>query len=142
VKLTVVAVGRLRVPALRALADDYLKRIRRFVHCEEVELRAAEAVAKVVPAGTRRVGLDVGGESLSSGEFASRLERWSVVGKGEIAFVVGGPEGLAPEVLSTFEHRLSLSRMTLPHRLARILLYEQIYRAFTILRGEPYAREE
>ena len=88
------------------------------------------------------VALDVGGQEVKSSEFARLVERWSTAGKGDIAFVLGGAEGLPGPLVSAAHCRLSLSRMTLPHRLARVLLYEQIYRALTILRGEPYARED
>jgi 23S rRNA (pseudouridine1915-N3)-methyltransferase len=142
VKLRVVAVGRLRQPALRALADDYLGRIRRYVRCEEFEVRRPGELAGVLPLGATVVALDVDGEEPKSAEFARLLGRWSTAGKGDVAFLVGGADGLPSDVLGAARHRLSLSRLTLPHRLARVVLYEQIYRAFTILRGEPYARED
>jgi 23S rRNA (pseudouridine1915-N3)-methyltransferase len=142
VKLRVVAVGRLREPALRALADDYLGRIRRYVRCDEVEVREPSELVGALPRAATVVALDVEGEEPTSSEFARLIERWSTVGKGDVAFVLGGADGLPGPVLSAAQHRLSLSRLTLPHRLARVLLYEQVYRAFTILRGEPYAREE
>ncbi|HEX5100948.1 MAG TPA: 23S rRNA (pseudouridine(1915)-N(3))-methyltransferase RlmH, partial [Polyangiaceae bacterium] len=75
-------------------------------------------------------------------ELAARLERWGRRGKGDVAFVLGGAEGIPKALLDGAHARLSLSSLTLPHRLARVLLFEQIYRAFTILRGEPYARED
>ncbi|HET9932448.1 MAG TPA: 23S rRNA (pseudouridine(1915)-N(3))-methyltransferase RlmH, partial [Polyangiaceae bacterium] len=70
------------------------------------------------------------------------LERWLAQGKGVIAFAIGGAEGLPAEFSKRAQHRLSLSRLTLPHRLARLLLAEQLYRALSIARGEPYARED
>jgi 23S rRNA (pseudouridine1915-N3)-methyltransferase len=142
VKLRVVAVGRLREPALRTLADDYLGRIRRYVRCDEVEVREESELVGALSRAATVVALDVEGEELKSLEFARLIERSSMVGKGDIAFLLGGADGLPGPVLSAAQHRLSLSRLTLPHRLARVLLYEQIYRSFTILRGEPYAREE
>jgi 23S rRNA (pseudouridine1915-N3)-methyltransferase len=142
VKLRVVTVGRLREPALRALADDYLGRIRRYVRCDEVEVKERRELGGALSSGATVVALDVGGEEVKSSEFARLIERWSRAGKGDIAFVLGGAEGLPRPLVSAAQYRLSLSRLTLPHRLARVILYEQIYRAFTILRGEPYARED
>jgi 23S rRNA (pseudouridine1915-N3)-methyltransferase len=72
---------------------------------------------------------------------AKRVERWSSRGKGIVAFVIGGADGIPADLLSRADARLSLSTLTLPHRLARVVLAEQLYRAMTILRGEPYARE-
>ncbi len=141
-KLTVVALGRLREPALRTLADDYLGRIRRYVRCEEIEVREPAGIGRALPAGGTAVALAVEGEELTSTEFARRLERWSRIGKGNLGFMLGGADGLPAAALGLASHQLSLSRLTLPHRLARVLLYEQLYRALTILRGEPYAREE
>lgn len=139
--LTVVATGRLREAALRSLADDYLARIRRYHRCQEIEVSEARDLARAVPPQARMVALDPGGELVTSPEFAARLERWLSTGKGQVAFLLGGAEGILPELLLRVDSRLSLSRLTMPHRLARVVLYEQIYRAFTILRGEPYARE-
>ena len=141
-KLRVVAVGRLREPALRALADAYLGRIRRYVRCDEVEVKERRELGGALRRGATVVALDVAGEEVKSSEFARLIERWSTAGKGDIVFVLGGAEGLPRPLLGAAQYRLSLSRLTLPHRLARVFLYEQIYRAFTILRGEPYARED
>ena len=90
-------------------------------------------------AGTRVVALDASGEAMDSEGFARRLE--SLLSRHQrVAFLVGGADGLPPGVDSLVHERLSLSPMTLPHRLARLLLLEQVYRAFTILRGAPYHR--
>ena len=141
-RLFVVASGKLKDRALRAVADDYLGRIRKYVRCDEVETRDAEALARSLPKESFVVALEVSGDALSSERFARRLESWASRGKGEIAFVIGGAEGIPPALSAAADQKLSLSTMTLPHRLARIVLYEQIYRALTILRGEPYARED
>ncbi len=70
------------------------------------------------------------------------MERWTSRGKGSVAFVIGGAEGIPSELSKKADARLSLSRLTLPHRLARVVLLEQLYRSLSILRGEPYARED
>lgn len=124
------------------LVDDYLARIRRYAPCQEVEVKEASQLLPAVPADATLVALEVGGQELSSSELARRVERWSGHGKGVVAFVIGGAEGLPKEVGARAHFAFSLTRLTLPHRLARLILVEQIYRSFSILRGEPYARED
>jgi 23S rRNA (pseudouridine1915-N3)-methyltransferase len=142
VRIVVIAVGRLRERAWRELCDDYLGRIRRSVRCDEIELKTPADIAARIPQGAFVVALEVKGQSLSSDELARRLEQWGRRGKGEIAFLIGGAEGLPPALSAKADVKLSLSSLTLPHRLARVLLCEQIYRGLSILRGEPYARED
>jgi 23S rRNA (pseudouridine1915-N3)-methyltransferase len=142
VKLVVVAVGKLKERAYRELGDEYLGRIRRYARCDEQEVRDAGGIEKALPAEAFRVALEVEGEALTSETLARRLEQWGSRGKGVVAFVIGGAEGIPKQLSERADVRLSLSSLTLPHRLARVVLYEQIYRAFSILRGEPYAREE
>lgn len=140
-KISVIAVGKLRDAPSRALADDYLGRLRRYLRAEEVEVKDDAALERAVPEDAVVVALEVWGKALSSEAFAQRLEGWGRTGKGNIAFLIGGAEGIPEAVSRRAQFHLSLSTMTLPHRLARILLFEQLYRALTILRGEPYARE-
>lgn len=143
-RIRLIAVGRVRERGVRDTIDEYLARVRRHVPCDEVELReerqadVAAAVARAAEGGTL-VALDVGGDEVDSAAFARAIERMGSRGKGLVAFAVGGADGLPPAVLAAASWRLSLSRMTFPHRLARLVLVEQVYRAFTILRGEPYA---
>lgn len=141
-KITVLAVNKLRDSASRTWADDYLARIRRWVRCDEVELRDdAELQRKWPKEDEYVVALEVNGRALTSTEFSERLERWGSTGKGNVTFVIGGAEGI-PKALSTqAREHLSLSTMTLPHRLARVILLEQLYRGLSLLRHEPYARE-
>lgn len=140
-KLVVVAAGRLKEREVRAIADDYLARIRRYVKCDEIEVKSATDLAAALPPGALVVALEVDGEALSSTELSRRVERWGSTGKGVIAFVIGGADGIPAALSKSASARLSLSRLTLPHRLARVLLLEQLYRSLSILRGEPYARE-
>lgn len=140
-KLTVVAVGKLKEPAYRALADDYLSRVRRWVRADEIEVKNDAALPRALPADALVVALEVGGERISSEAFARRLEQWGSRGKGHVAFVIGGAEGIPAALSRGAAVRLSLSSMTLPHRLARVVLLEQLYRGLSILKGEPYARE-
>ncbi len=140
-KITVVAAGKIKEKSLRAVADDYKKRISHYVRMNEIETKDEGDLEKSVPEGALLVALEVWGKQLSSEEFSDRLERWGSTGKGEIAFVIGAAEGIPRALSKRADEHLSLSSMTLPHRLARVILFEQIYRGFSILRGEPYARE-
>jgi 23S rRNA (pseudouridine1915-N3)-methyltransferase len=141
VKLVVVAVGKLRGAELRAVADDYFSRLKKYVPCEEREVKTADELEGKIPPGALVVALEVNGEALSSPELAKRVEQWGRRGKGIVAFLIGAADGIPGPLSARADARISLSRMTLPHRLARVLLAEQLYRAMTILRGEPYARE-
>jgi 23S rRNA (pseudouridine1915-N3)-methyltransferase len=142
VRLYVVAAGRIREKSLRAVADDYLERVRRYARTQEIEVKTAAELARATPESALVVALEPDGDAPTSREFARRLERWTSTGKGEVAFVIGGADGIPEDLAHRAQARLSLSSLTLPHRLARVVLLEQLYRAFTILRGEPYARED
>ncbi|HYQ41835.1 MAG TPA: 23S rRNA (pseudouridine(1915)-N(3))-methyltransferase RlmH [Polyangiaceae bacterium] len=141
-KLFVIAEGRIKEREMRAVASDYLSRLTRYVKCEEIETKDAAGLAKAIPEGAFVVALEVNGERISSTELSTRLERWGARGKGLIAFVIGGAEGIPSGLSAKADARLSLSTFTFPHRLARVMLFEQLYRAMTLLRGEPYARED
>ena len=141
-KLFVVAVGKIREKSLRAVANDYLERASHYARVSEVEVKADAELERALPREATVIALDPAGDAVTSRELAARLERWGRRGKGDVAFVIGGAEGIPKGVLDGAHARLSLSSLTLPHRLARVVLFEQIYRAFTILRGEPYARED
>jgi 23S rRNA (pseudouridine1915-N3)-methyltransferase len=150
VKIVIAPVGRAKERELRALVDDYYARIRRYAQLEEIELedtkrqdKLVEAVDRVLSAHKGRaelVALEVTGKAFSSELFAKklgeRLESAAVP-----VFVIGGAEGIPDALSARAAWKVSLGPMTLPHRLARLILAEQVYRAFTILRGEPYARE-
>ncbi|MGC4088266.1 MAG: 23S rRNA (pseudouridine(1915)-N(3))-methyltransferase RlmH [Polyangiaceae bacterium] len=141
-KIQFVVQGKLKDKGLRSLVDDYLGRIRRYVRCDELELRDASGFERAVGPDALLIALEVDGEQLSSSELSRKLERWLAQGKGVVAFAIGGAEGLPQAFSARAQHRISLSRLTLPHRLARLLLAEQLYRALSIARGEPYARED
>ena len=141
-RLIVLAVGRIRERGMRETADEYLGRIRRYVAIDEIELKegSAASVARRIPEGARVIVLDAGGKAHTSPGFARHIARLSSQGKGVIVFVIGGADGVPADVAVLSHERFSLSTMTLPHRLARVVLLEQLYRAMTILRGEPYPR--
>ena len=135
-------------------ADDYLKRLRRFFPVEVVEVPeedlnrrspeevlAAEArkILKRIPSGAYVVALDrERGEPVSSEKLARRLNSLGLSGRSHVAFILGGPLGLSPEVLKRADALVSFGPVTLPHALARVVLLEQLYRAAKINRGEKY----
>lgn len=153
-RITVIAVGRLKERWFQQAADEYLKRLRPYATVDVVEIAdrdlgrdEARAVAeegadvlRAIPASARVIALDLGGTQLSSEGFAEHLAELGLRGESAIAFVLGGAAGLAPEVLARADERLSFGLMTLPHQLARVVLVEQLYRAFRIQRNEPYHR--
>jgi len=132
----VVALGgsRMKSAALRAACDDYLSRIRHYAKIEELEVTQAR-----IPEDSRVVALTERGESWTSSQLAELVGRWEMEGR-DVTFVVGGADGFPDAVLDRAERRWSLGPLTLPHELARVVLYEQLYRAHTIRRGERYHR--
>jgi 23S rRNA (pseudouridine1915-N3)-methyltransferase len=141
-KFVIVAEGKLRDKGARGWADEYKKRLRRYATVSEVETKASRELAAKLPREGFVVALEVDGERLTSRELARRLETWVAEGRGTVAFVIGGAEGIPKPVSIAANERVSLSDLTLPHRMVRVLLLEQLYRAMTIQRGEPYARED
>jgi 23S rRNA (pseudouridine1915-N3)-methyltransferase len=143
-RIVIVAVGRVKDPPLRAALDAYLGRIRRSVPCDEIELpdgppsKLSAAFAKATVEATA-LALEVTGQAVGSSAFARKLEQAAGRNKGIVAYLLGGADGLPRAVSDGAHERLCLSALTFPHRLARVVLVEQIYRAVTILRGEPYA---
>jgi 23S rRNA (pseudouridine1915-N3)-methyltransferase len=138
VKVVILAVGKLRDRHVAALADDYLTRARRHLPIEILEVEDDAALARRWPSDGETIALEVGGQAWSTAAFAQQLERRMTRGTRALTFVVGGADGIPPALSARAAVRLSLSAMTLPHRLARLLLCEQIYRALTVIRGEPY----
>jgi 23S rRNA (pseudouridine1915-N3)-methyltransferase len=152
-KIALLAVGRPRGPAAELIAE-YESRAKRYFTFEAAEVkeepfRRPGDAARVrdeegkrllarVPTGTEIVALHETGKQWSSQQLADWLNELGVRGSPGAAFVIGGAYGLSDEILSRARHPLSLSVMTLPHELARLVLAEQLYRAGTILRGEPY----
>ncbi|PYO99970.1 MAG: 23S rRNA (pseudouridine(1915)-N(3))-methyltransferase RlmH [Gemmatimonadetes bacterium] len=135
----VVAMGRVRDAALRAACDEYLERLRRYTRVEEREVKEEARVLEAVPDGSRLVALSRSGEEWTSAQLAEWTARWEMDGR-DVALAIGGADALPEAVLRQAERVWSLSRLTLPHELARVVLYEQLYRAYTIRRGEPYHR--
>jgi 23S rRNA (pseudouridine1915-N3)-methyltransferase len=134
-----VAVGRMKNAALRAACDEYVDRLRHYTKVEEREVKDEARVLEAVPEGTRLVALTRRGEEWTSGQLAEWTGRWEMDGR-DVTFAIGGAETLPEDVLRKAERLWSLSRLTLPHELARVVAYEQLYRAYTIRRGEKYHR--
>jgi len=155
-RLHVAAVGRLRADAPeRALVEDYSRRFNRAarplgmgpLHEHEVDPRRgtgpaaeADALRKVIPSGSAVVALDERGKALSSPDLADLLEKSRDMGRSDMTFLIGGADGLLREVREDAELALSFGPMVWPHMLARVMLFEQLYRAATILSGSPYHR--
>jgi 23S rRNA (pseudouridine1915-N3)-methyltransferase len=135
----VVAVGRVKDPALRAACDDYLARLRHYTPVDVREVKGGDRVLAAIPEATRLVALSRTGTAWSSRGLAAETARWDLEGR-DVAFAIGGAEALRPEVLEQAETVWSLSALTLPHELARLVVLEQLYRAHSIRRGEPYHR--
>ena len=144
-KIAIVAVGKVKQLGLRAELDDYLKRIQRYTSCSEIELKDgsdAEVLArfeKAIPPKSKRIALEVGGQTISSHGLADLVAHAERTAVPTLAFLIGGSYGLPKTLSASAQLQLSLSALTLPHRLARLVLAEQVYRAYTILRNEPYS---
>jgi 23S rRNA (pseudouridine1915-N3)-methyltransferase len=140
VKIQIRAVGRMRDRRMEDLCAEYLKRSGRHLPVEVLEPEGPGELLRNLPAGAEVIALDPGGESWSSRAFAEHVERSMTGGRKALVFLIGGADGLPAAVVEKAQRRLSLSALTLPHRLARVVLCEQIYRALSKIRGEPYDR--
>ena len=148
--IEIVAVGKLR-PYYRDAAEDYARRLKRYVTLREHEVREASRApttlaqladearrleAKIAP-GAAVVALARDGAGWSSRDLSTQLDHWLIASR-PVVLVIGGSNGLDPSLLIRAHSHWSLGPLTLPHELARVVVLEQLYRAFTILRGEPY----
>lgn len=156
-KLRVICVGRLKEKFYTDAVNEFKKRLSRFAEVEIVELADEKAPEKLSDAeleqiklaewrrilakladGETVVALDIKGVQLSSTELADKLKNLMLEGKSRIAFIIGGSNGLSSEVLARADFKLSFSKMTFSHQIFRIMLMEQLYRAFKIINNEPY----
>lgn len=153
-QLTLLTPGHLRRSYLREGCEDYAARLERYVRFQLLEVKEesvsqggdvalarkleGERLLKRCPPGAVLHALDEHGQEFSSKELAEFFRQHQNRGTRHLAFIIGGPYGLAPEVLERAVLKVSLSRLTLPHELCRLVALEQLYRAFTILQGEPY----
>jgi 23S rRNA (pseudouridine1915-N3)-methyltransferase len=158
-RILVAAVGRSRAAPEQTLCDEYCERARAagaklgFTKLETLiadtsraasaDARMTEEAAKLaarLPPGAHRIALDEEGRAMTSEDFAKHLAKLRDRGIRDLAFLIGGPDGLAPALRDGAEERLALGPQTWPHMLVRAMLAEQIYRAFAILSGHPYHR--
>ena len=156
-KITVIAVGKIKEKYFNAAIEEYVKRLGRYCRPEIMEVadektpdgageslelqikrKEGERILQKLPENAFVVALDIDGKALDSEELAAQMERWNVNGISHLVFLIGGSLGLAPEVLARADYRLSFSRMTFPHQLMRVILLEQIYRGFMIGAGNTY----
>ena len=135
----VAAVGRMKDAALRAACDGYLERLSHYAKVDETEVKDEARLLGVIPAGTRLVALSRAGDAWSSRDLANQTERWEREAR-DVIFAIGGATALPDDVMKRADDVWSLSALTLPHELARVVVLEQLYRAYTIRRGEPYHR--
>jgi len=151
-RFRIIWTGKTRDARLRALIDDYAERLAHFVRCEVTELRElgrsdktgidkeTKRISDRLRPGSVTVLLDPDGTEWTSQQLAAQVQGWEGSGIKEVAFVIGGPNGLADDFKSRADKRWSLSRLTLTHEMARVLLFEQLYRAYTIIHGLPYQK--
>ena len=153
-RIHLCVVGRLRAGPEKDLLDDYVTRFDRSgrglglgpVQIKEVDAKGAgmEAEAtllrKAIPSASRLVTMDERGKTLTSPDFAKTLGTWRDQGQGDVAFVIGGADGIAPSLRADADLSISFGSMVWPHMLARVMLAEQLYRAASILAGSPYHR--
>ena len=156
-KLTVVAVGKVKEKYLKQGMQEYIKRLGAYASVdvievadekapenlseadmEEVKRKEGEKLLAKVPADAYVISLEIMGDMVTSEQFAAKLDKLAIHGKSKISFIIGGSLGLSEEVRQRSDYALSFSKMTFPHQLMRLILLEQIYRVFRINRGEPY----
>jgi len=144
VKIKIAWIGKTKEPAIASLTDEYLKRISRYAPVEglivrdEAELLAKFGVAAKSGAKSTLVLMDSRGKEFSSEQFAKFLGEYQDRNPLPLVFAIGGADGFSAEAKSAAQSAISLGKMTLAHELARVVLLEQVYRAFTILKGHPY----
>jgi 23S rRNA (pseudouridine1915-N3)-methyltransferase len=143
VKLRIVWIGRTRSSPIQSLTAEYLKRLSRYAACDAQELASEAALLKLVEKSTSRkplqlVLLDARGQQLTSEEIANFLAYHQAHDTQELLFAVGPADGWSDGTRAAASNILSFGKVTLPHELARVVLLEQLYRGFTILKGHPY----
>jgi 23S rRNA (pseudouridine1915-N3)-methyltransferase len=157
VNISIVTVGKLKEKYLKLGIDEYLKRLTAYAKVEVIEVadekapevlselemvqvkqKEGERILAKISQDTYVIALAINGKMQSSEELADTLDKLATYGKSKIAFIIGGSLGLSEEVLKRSNEQLSFSKMTFPHQLMKLILVEQIYRAYRINRGEPY----
>ncbi|SFB30575.1 23S rRNA (pseudouridine1915-N3)-methyltransferase [Lentibacillus halodurans] len=156
-KISIIAVGKLKEKYLKRGIEEYLKRLGSYAKVQivevadekapenmseaemrEVKRKEGERILSNISQDTYVITLEIGGKMLSSEKFAAKLDELATYGNSKIAFVIGGSVGISESVQKRRDLALSFSKMTFPHQMMRMILLEQVYRAFRIVRGEPY----
>lgn len=142
-KITLAVVGKLKEDYLRAAEDEYRKRLRPYCTLDVVEHKTIEALLAAMPPSARMYGFDERGDLISSTELAKDILGTEELhgGGAPVWFVIGGADGLGDAARKRARRLLAFGRLTIAHRLVRVLVLEQLYRAYKIARGEPYHRE-
>lgn len=156
-QITIITVGKLKEKYLKMGIEEYLKRLTAYARVDIIEVpdekapenlseadmvrvkeKEGERILGAVKNGQHVVALAIDGDMWSSEKLANKLDSWATYGKSSVAFVIGGSLGLSDGVLKRANDKLSFSKMTFPHQLMRLILVEQVYRGFKIIKGEPY----
>ena len=149
-KFRFVWIGKTKDKNWKTLQDEYLKRLSHFVKCEVTEIKDSlkhegaeiegKRILEMLNPKTFAVVLDVSGRAISSHQLSAELDRWQTVGHKEITFIIGGFEGVSDAIRERADYLLSLSFLTFTHEMARVVLLEQLYRGYSILKGFPYQK--
>ncbi len=152
-RIRIIWVGKTKDAHLRALCDEYFKRLSHFVRCEVTEVRDAgggaektgidkesKRISDAFRDGAVKVLLDRGGMAWTSEELADQVRAWNIEGTKEVTFIIGGALGVSAELTGQIEKRWSLSKLTFTHEMARVLLLEQLYPAYSIVSGLTYQK--
>ena len=149
-KFRFIWIGKTKDKHWKALQEEYLKRLSRFVKCEIAEIRDSaphetpeiegKRIAEMLNPKTFAVLLDVSGHKVSSHQLSAEIERWQNAGLKEVSFIIGGFAGVSSEIREKADYLLSLSFLTFTHEMARVVLLEQLYRGYSILKGFPYQK--
>ncbi|WP_312094245.1 23S rRNA (pseudouridine(1915)-N(3))-methyltransferase RlmH [Niallia sp.] len=155
--ISIITVGKLKEKYLKLGIEEYIKRLSSYSRIEIIEVpdekapevlseaemlqvkkKEGERILAKVPTDAHVIALAIEGKQKSSEELADTIDKLGTYGKSKVTFIIGGSLGLSDEVLKRADEKLSFSKMTFPHQLMRLILVEQVYRAFRINRGEPY----
>lgn len=138
-RILVVAVGKLKDPGLQNLCDEYRQRTRAFLRVDELVVRSCDVIRQRLKSQPgSHILFDERGHQFDSPTWAERLRTWQQEATPQICFYIGDADGFTPEDRQMAQEVWGLSRLTLPHRLARVIVFEQLYRAATLLAGHPY----
>jgi len=152
-QVSIIAVGRMQRGPEQMLVDEYLKRLPWKTSIIEIDMkkvaassaerkaREAEKLLAAVPQGAAIITLDENGKALTSRNFAKKIDDWQMAGYSNLAFIIGGADGLHTSILAKADLKLAFGTLTWPHMMVRVMLAEQIYRAWSINTGHPYHRD-